>query len=98
MSKENLDKKIPFSDDKLGRGPFYSNERFTTASIAMKAGQKLPEHKTPVEAILICLEGEAVFSMEQEKITLFKGDFMTIPVDKIHGIEAITDSRFIIVK
>ena len=98
MKKENLDTKIPFMDDKLSKGPFYSNDKFTAATLAMKAGQKLPEHKTPAEAVLVCLEGEAVFSMEGEEITLGKGDFMTIPVGKTHGIEAKQNSRFVIVK
>jgi len=98
MNKDNLDIKIPFMDDKLNKGPFFSNAKFTAASIAMKAGQKLPEHKTPTEALLVCLEGEAVFSLDGEDVNLAGGDFMTIPVDKIHGIAAKTNSRFLVVK
>jgi len=98
MKKNKLAETIPFNDTKLNAGPFYNNERFKAVTIAMKSGQILPDHKTAVEALLYCVEGEGLFSMGEESITLSAGEYMTIPAEKIHKLEAVTQSRFILVR
>ena len=98
MNKNILAETIPFKDEKLNAGPFYTNERFKAVSLAMKTGQILPDHNTPVEAVLFCVEGEGVFSIGDDSLTLKAGEYMTIPAEKMHKLEAVKQSRFILVK
>ena len=98
MKKNTLDETIPFNEAKLNAGPFYSNDRFKAVTLAMNAGQILPAHSTPVEAVLYCVEGEGIFSMGDDAITLTAGEYMTIPAKVMHTLEAVQRSRFILVK
>lgn len=69
--------------------------------IALQIAKKeqLKEHVTKVPALLICVTGEATFSNEKgEKIHLKSGDFIKIPVDVKHWVDAHELSNFLLIK
>ena len=61
--------------------------------------EQLKEHVTKVPALLVCINGDATFSNENgEKIHLKSGDFIKIPVDVKHWVDAHELSNFLLIK
>lgn len=68
-------------------------------ALQIAKNDQLKEHVTKVPALLICVTGEATFSNENgEKIHLKSGDFIKIPVDVKHWVDAHELSNFLLIK
>lgn len=68
-------------------------------ALQIAKNEQLKEHVTKVPALLICVTGEAIFSNENgEKIHLKSGDFIKIPVDVRHWVDAHELSNFLLIK
>ncbi len=56
-------------------------------TLRIKANSELKKHTTPIPALLICVEGQAVFEYENGKrIELTQGNYVNIEPDKIHRV------------
>ena len=68
-------------------------------ALQIAKNEQFKEHVTKVPALLICVTGEATFSNENgEKIHLKSGDFIKIPVDVKHWVDAHELSNFLLIK
>lgn len=68
-------------------------------ALQIAKNEQLKEHVTKVPALLICVTGETTFSNENgEKIHLKSGDFIKIPVDVKHWVDAHELSNFLLIK
>jgi len=72
---------------------------FKVIALQIAKNEQLKEHVTKVPALLVCVSGEAIFSFENgEKSHLKSGDFIKIPVDVKHWIDAQELSNFLLIK
>ena len=68
-------------------------------ALQIAKNDQLKEHVTKVPALLVCINGDATFSNENgEKIHLKSGDFIKIPVDVKHWVDAHELSNFLLIK
>mgnify|MGYP005613789273 FL=1 len=68
-------------------------------ALQIAKNEQLKEHVTKVPALLVCINGDATFSNENgEKIHLKSGDFIKIPVDVKHWVDAHELSNFLLIK
>ena len=68
-------------------------------ALQIAKNEQLKEHVTKVPALLICVTGDATFSNENgEKIDLKSGDFIKIPIDVKHWVDAHELSNFLLIK
>ena len=68
-------------------------------ALQIAKNEQLKEYVTKVPALLICVTGEATFSNENgEKIHLKSGDFIKIPVDVRHWVDAHELNNFLLIK
>lgn len=68
-------------------------------ALQIAKNEQLKEHVTKVPALLVCVSGDATFSYENgEKINLKSGDFIKIPVDVKHWVDAHELSNFLLIK
>jgi len=68
-------------------------------SIQILAEEQLKEHITNVPALLLCLNGEAIFENENGiKLTLTTGDYINIEPNTKHWINAISATNLILIK
>ena len=90
---------------------FHTNEKLVSALSIFKGeegkvialrilkDQILKEHITKVPALLICIEGEAIFENEQGmKETISQGDYINIEALVKHWVTANVESNFILIK
>jgi quercetin dioxygenase-like cupin family protein len=68
-------------------------------SIRILGGEQLKEHITKVPALLICLNGEAIFENENGMNQSIKnGDYVNIDPQVKHWVTAKTTSNLILIK
>jgi quercetin dioxygenase-like cupin family protein len=65
-------------DDKVGRITLF----------AFDAGEKLSPHSTPYDALIQIVEGEGEVIIAQEKHTVKEGEFIILPKNIIHAVNA----------
>jgi len=94
----NLEK-IHTSDKNVSAISVFKTDNGTTISIQIKQGEQLKEHITKVSALLVCLNGKALFENEQGlKENLSAGDYIEIEPMVKHWINAIDESNFLLIK
>lgn len=68
-------------------------------ALQIAKNEQLKEHVTKVPALLVCVTGDATFSYENgEKIHLKSGDYVKIPVEVKHWVDAHETSNFLLIK
>lgn len=68
-------------------------------ALQIAKNEQLKEHVTKVPVLLVCVTGDATFSYENgEKIHLKSGDFIKIPVNVKHWVDAHELSNFLLIK
>lgn len=77
----------------------FKSELGTATAIQILQGEKLKEHTTKTPALLICIDGKALFENETGvKQTLLTGDYIHIEPLVKHWVEGIFDSQLVLVK
>ena len=77
----------------------FKGEKGNATAILILKGEKLREHITQIPALLVCLEGKAIFENEKgRKETLSPGDYIVIDPMVKHWVDGITDSHLILFK
>lgn len=68
-------------------------------ALQIKAGAQLKEHITKIPAILICVEGIAIYGSERgEEITLGPGEYFLIDPDVRHWVDGKEDCQLLLIK
>ena len=77
----------------------FKTENSIVTAINIQKGGLLKEHITKTTALLLCVNGVALFENENgEAITLKHGDFLEIKPMIKHWVKGIEDSNLILVK
>ena len=66
--------------------------------IRLDTGTVFPKHTSPTDAILLVLEGEISFFINSGEYKLLKHQIFNFPKKEEHWVEAITDSKFLILR
>jgi quercetin dioxygenase-like cupin family protein len=69
---------------------------FEVIRMVLPAGKVLPEHQSPGEIMVQCLEGEIVFTTMGASKRLQAGDLLYLTGGESHSVEAINDSSFLL--
>jgi quercetin dioxygenase-like cupin family protein len=77
---------------KLNNGPA------ETLLITLEKNALFPEHTSPRDAHLIVLEGEIIFHINSEIFHLKKHQDFKFPKETPHWVEAVENSKFLIIR
>ena len=67
-------------------------------NIQLRAGEKIPEHHTDNEVLIIVQFGEVRFIIEGIEEILTQDTILALNPSEKHSLEAITDVRLIVIK
>lgn len=77
----------------------FSTTEGNVTALQIKAKGILKEHITTVPALLICINGNAVFNNENGvNQTLLTGDMVNIEPNVKHWVEGIEDTQLLLIK
>lgn len=74
------------------------NERFEILSISLEAGALFPKHISPREALLVLLEGQIEFYMDDLHYELLPQETLRFSADTQHWVKALQNSKFLIIR
>lgn len=66
--------------------------------ISLEAASVFPKHTSPRDALLIVLEGEISFFINNAEYKLLKHQVFNFPKNEEHWVEAKKNSRFLIIR
>jgi quercetin dioxygenase-like cupin family protein len=80
--------------------PLFKAQNGRLTAIHLRKGEVIKEHKSPVPAMLLVLEGAVLYEQPGEKIvhSLSALEYTDIPPDTIHQVTAETDAYCILVQ
>lgn len=80
--------------------PLFKAQNGRLTAIRLRKGEIIKEHKSPVPAMLLVLEGAVLYEQPGEKITHPLGalEYTDIPPDTIHQVTAETDAYCILIQ
>lgn len=68
----------------------------TVTLFAFEKSQRLSEHKTPYDALLYLLDGEAEITISGNATRVREGEMILIPAKKPHELRAVTRFKMIL--
>lgn len=74
------------------------NPKFEVLSISLEKNNTFPPHESHEDAHLIVLRGNIIFYIENNPIHLIEHQQFSFPKHTRHWVEALEDSKFIIVR
>ena len=88
---------------KKGSGPILIQKLFDQGTtrvllLEFKEGQMLKDHKTTGPALLYCISGSVAYIEATAIQKLKPGDFYTIKPGVVHRVEALAESRLLLVR
>lgn len=95
---KNLSSQISVNPDKVDFRGIFQNANGGVTLLAFKAGDKLSEHTAPAEVMVVVLEGAINFKMADRKHAIHAGEFLLMGADVRHSVEAVENSKVMLVK
>lgn len=92
-------KELHTSNKAVSASSLFKSEQGNATAIQVLKGETLKEHITKFPALLICIEGEAIFENEKGlKESLLSGDYVNIEPMVKHWVEGVQDSQLVLIK
>ena len=98
MGMPELASQISYSPEKFQSKVIFELERQKAILFAFAKGQQLKEHQASHDALLLVLEGEGDFSIQNTTVRLTPGQVYRIPANVPHALKAITDFKMVLIK
>jgi quercetin dioxygenase-like cupin family protein len=86
--KLKLEERINYQDGAVVSREVLKNDSGTITIFAFDQGQGLSEHKTPFEALVYIVDGEAEITIAGKVHILHKGEMIHMPAKKLHALRA----------
>ena len=64
---------------------------------AFAAGEGLTEHSSPLEALVLVLEGTLVLTIDGQAVEARPGDIVRMPANVPHAVDASASSRMLLI-
>ncbi|WP_207432062.1 cupin domain-containing protein [Sabulibacter ruber] len=96
----DLASQISYSLEKFQSRVLLDRNGQKTILFAFTPGQELKTHTTPVDALLIMLEGECSFVFPEEEVaqTLQAGQIIQIPAQVPHSVKALSPCKMALIR
>ena len=75
-----------------------SEENCETLLVSLEKGHAFPEHTSPRDALLVLLEGEIVFSIQNEEYQIQVHQTFKCPALTPHKVYSRENSKFLIIR
>lgn len=84
--------------DKFQLQKLVKTPNYEILSISLEKGEVFPEHTSPTHAHLVVLEGEVIFHINGENHNLREQQYFNFPKEEKHWVEAVVNSKFLVVR
>jgi quercetin dioxygenase-like cupin family protein len=92
----NLANSISYADSSVVSKTIIKKPTGTVTLFAFDINQGLSPHVAPFDALVQILDGECLFSIEQDKFQMKTGDCLLLPAGKIHSVDAVRQFKMLL--
>ncbi|MEK7819262.1 MAG: cupin domain-containing protein [Bacteroidota bacterium] len=93
----NLPNEINYQPNSIVSKILAKNNSGNATLFAMDEKEIISEHTTPFLAMIYCLEGKLIVNIDKKPNQICKEDFILLPQNISHAVEAIEKSKFILI-
>ncbi|HER07912.1 MAG TPA: cupin domain-containing protein [Bacteroides sp.] len=93
----NLKESVSYAQDSVVSKIIRKKEAGNLTLFAFDRGQNLSEHTAPYDAIVEVIEGKAKVTIDKKEYLLQEGDFIIMPANIPHALEAVTQFKMLLV-
>lgn len=86
------------SDQAISTGSLFQSTEGKVLVLNILKNETLAEHITKIPAVLICIDGKAIYSEGNKEFIMISGTFMKIPENIKHKVTALENSNFLLIK
>ncbi|HEY9623100.1 MAG TPA: cupin domain-containing protein [Crinalium sp.] len=90
-----LHEHIEYVEDGVCRKIITKDEKRQAVLVCLKAGTHLSQHTSGHDGFITVIEGQGVFFLDDQEITLAPGVFIAMPTNVVHAITAIANLAFL---
>ncbi len=96
----NVLKEVPYSDETMGRRQVVNEKHLLVMQIALKPGQKVPQHNANSNVHLLVVEGEVVVNLDGKDAAIAKGDILPVAFRTLMNIrnDSTANASFLVIK
>jgi len=94
---EKLLELVDYAQDSIVSRTLMGNKSGTVTMFAFTAGQALSKHSAPFDALVNVLDGEAKITIGEDDFVLKGGEILMMPADIPHLVEALENSKILLV-
>lgn len=76
----------------------FDNEQSSLTLLAFKAGSNRDLHCDEKDEVAQIIEGKAIITVGKNKFTLKSGEMIVMPAKILHGLEALTDTKMLLLR
>lgn len=92
----SLMKHITYQEGSVVSREIFKNASGTVTLFAFAEGQGLSEHKTPYDALVYIVDGEAEITVSGIVHTVKKGELLHMPAGEPHALKAIKQFKMLL--
>lgn len=97
MEAKNFLNLVVYQEGSVVSREIISKKNGTVTLFAFDEKQGLSEHKTPYDALVIILDGEAEITIDNNSNKLKKDEMIIMPANHPHSIKAVTKFKMMLV-
>ena len=94
---EQLANVVNYTPDSIVSRELRRNDAGTMTVFAFGKGQGLSTHSAPFDAMVTVLDGRCVVVIDEVGYSLARGDFIIMPADVPHSVQAVEDFKMLLV-
>lgn len=87
--------RIEYAAEGVRRQIVVKDEQRQAILVCLTAGTVLSSHSSSHDGFIIVIEGQGVFTLEGQEITLEPGVFISMPANAVHSVNAIANLAFL---
>lgn len=92
-----LEEHIQYQKSAVVSSEIFKNKSGTVTMFAFGEGQGLSEHKTPYDALVYVVDGEAEITVSGKSNQVIKGGMILMPANEPHALKAIKPFKMLLV-
>ena len=92
----SVDKNISYQEGSVVSKEVFKNQSSTVTLFAFAQGQGLSEHKTPYDALVYIVDGEAEITIGGVANTVKKGEIVQMPANISHALKAMKQFKMLL--
>lgn len=92
----SLNQHINYQEGSIVSKEIFKNQSGTVTLFAFAQGQGLSEHKTPYDALVNIVDGEAEITISDIKYNVKMGDLIHLPANQPHALKAINQFKMLL--